>query len=218
MKTNFNTDEIKVVLHRLMFAVTTFIKWLACSVVCGVILGLIGTFFYKLLGLVTVFRETNPWILFGLPVAGLLIVLCYRLAGETRNTGTNLVITAIQSNDEVPVHVAPLIILSTLLTHLCGGSAGREGAALQVGGSIGNFFAKLLHFDDKDTRINDYVRHERLFFRSVWHTDCRRRLFNGSHQCRRDVLRSACTMCGICTHGAEHCKIFRHCWNTFCTR
>ena len=153
MKTNFNTDEIKVVLHRLMFAVTTFIKWLACSVVCGVILGLIGTFFYKLLGLVTVFRETNPWILFGLPVAGLLIVLCYRLAGETRNTGTNLVITAIQSNDEVPVHVAPLIILSTLLTHLCGGSAGREGAALQVGGSIGNFFAKLLHFDDKDTRI-----------------------------------------------------------------
>ena len=153
MKTNFNTDEIKVVLHRLMFAVTTFIKWLACSVVCGVVLGLIGTFFYKLLGLVTVFRETNPWILFGLPVAGLLIVLCYRLAGETRNTGTNLVITAIQSNDEVPVHVAPLIILSTLLTHLCGGSAGREGAALQVGGSLGNFFAKLLHFDDKDTRI-----------------------------------------------------------------
>ena len=73
MKTNFNTDEIKVVLHRLMFAVTTFIKWLACSVVCGVVLGLIGTFFYKLLGLVTVFRETNPWILFGLPVAGLLI-------------------------------------------------------------------------------------------------------------------------------------------------
>ena len=67
MKTNFNTDEIKVVLHRLMFAVTTFIKWLACSVVCGVVLGLIGTFFYKLLGLVTVFRETNPWILFGLP-------------------------------------------------------------------------------------------------------------------------------------------------------
>ena len=51
MKTNFNTDEIKVVLHRLMFAVTTFIKWLACSVVCGVVLGLIGTFFYKLLGL-----------------------------------------------------------------------------------------------------------------------------------------------------------------------
>ena len=79
MKTNFNTDEIKVVLHRLMFAVTTFIKWLACSVVCGVVLGLIGTFFYKLLGLVTVFRETNPWILFGLPVAGLLIVFRLQL-------------------------------------------------------------------------------------------------------------------------------------------
>ena len=77
----------------------------------------------------------------------------YHFTHEDKNTGTNLVITAIQSNAEVPVRVAPLIIISTLLTHLCGGSAGREGAALQVGGSLSNFIAKILHFDDKDTRI-----------------------------------------------------------------
>ena len=218
MKTNFNTDEIKVVLHRLMFAVTTFIKWLACSVVCGVVLGLIGTFFYKLLGLVTVFRETNPWILFGLPVAGLLIVLCYRLAGETRNTGTNLVITAIQSNDEVPVHVAPLIILSTLLTHLCGGSAGREGAALQVGGSIGNFFAKLLHFDDKDTRIMIMCGMSACFS-ALFGTPIAAAVFSMEVISVGIMYYAALLpMCGICTHGAEHCKIFRHCRNTFCTR
>ena len=56
----------------------------------------------------------------------------YRLMNESNNTGTNLVITAIQSDAEVPVKVAPLIIISTLLTHLCGGSAGREGAALRL--------------------------------------------------------------------------------------
>ena len=60
MKTNFNTDEIKVVLHRLMFAVTTFIKWLACSVVCGVVLGLIGTFFYNQASGYGIPRLTSP--------------------------------------------------------------------------------------------------------------------------------------------------------------
>ena len=98
-------------------------------------------------------RTTYSFTLFLLPAAGLIIVFMYRLMNESNNTGTNLVITAIQSDAEVPVKVAPLIIISTLLTHLCGGSAGREGAALQVGGSLGNFFAKLFHFDDKDTRI-----------------------------------------------------------------
>lgn len=77
----------------------------------------------------------------------------YNIVHEAGNRGTNLVITAIQSNDEVPGRVAPLIIVSTLLTHLCGGSAGREGAALQVGGALGNTFAKLFKFDEKDTRI-----------------------------------------------------------------
>lgn len=153
MNKRFDTNELKVLFHRMIFAMSTFIKWLVCSVISGVAIGLIGTVFYKLLSYVTAFREAHTYILFALPLAGLLIILMYRMAGEGANTGTNLVITAIQSNDEVPVHVTPLIILSTLLTHLCGGSAGREGAALQVGGSVGNFFARLLHFDEKDTRI-----------------------------------------------------------------
>ena len=108
---------------------------------------------FRSLQYVTNIRTTYSFTLFLLPAAGLIIVFMYRLMNESNNTGTNLVITAIQSDAEVPVKVAPLIIISTLLTHLCGGSAGREGAALQVGGSLGNFFAKLFHFDDKDTRI-----------------------------------------------------------------
>lgn len=140
-------------LQRARMAALTLIKWLLCSLFTGSFIGLIGALFYKALQYVTSFRIQHPYTLFFLPAAGIIIVLMYHFTHEDKNTGTNLVITAIQSNAEVPVRVAPLIIISTLLTHLCGGSAGREGAALQVGGSLGNFIAKILHFDDKDTRI-----------------------------------------------------------------
>lgn len=140
-------------LQRARMAALTLIKWLLCSLFTGSFIGLIGALFYKALQYVTSFRIQHPYTLFFLPAAGIIIVLMYHFTHEDKNTGTNLVITAIQSNAEVPVRVAPLIIISTLLTHLCGGSAGREGAALQVGGSLGNAFAKLFNFDDKDTRI-----------------------------------------------------------------
>ena len=140
-------------LQRARMAALILIKWLLCSLFTGSFIGLIGALFYKALQYVTSFRIQHPYTLFFLPAAGIIIVLMYHFTHEDKNTGTNLVITAIQSNAEVPVRVAPLIIISTLLTHLCGGSAGREGAALQVGGSLGNAFAKLFNFDDKDTRI-----------------------------------------------------------------
>ena len=153
IKNYFSSERFMEQMQRLRLAVFTLLKWLPCSAIIGVLLGLVGTFFYIGLSYVTSFREANPNMLLLLPLIGLIIVFIYRVSGNAANTGTNLVITAIQSNDEVPVRVAPLMIISTLLTHLCGGSAGREGAALQVGGSIGNFIARLLHFDDKDTRI-----------------------------------------------------------------
>lgn len=140
-------------IQRLKLAVITLFKWLFCSVVCGCFIGSVGAVFHLLLGYVADLRTNYPFLLFGLPVAGIIIVFMYNIVHEAGNRGTNLVITAIQSNDEVPGRVAPLIIISTLLTHLCGGSAGREGAALQVGGALGNTFAKLFKFDEKDTRI-----------------------------------------------------------------
>ena len=140
-------------IQRLKLAVITLFKWLFCSVVCGCFIGSVGAVFHLMLGYVGSLRVEYPYFLFGLPVAGIIIVFMYNIVHEAGNRGTNLVITAIQSNDEVPGRVAPLIIVSTLLTHLCGGSAGREGAALQVGGALGNTFAKLFKFDEKDTRI-----------------------------------------------------------------
>jgi H+/Cl- antiporter ClcA len=149
----FHSDNFRITKQRFELAAFTFLKWLAISVLTGVTMGLIGTVFGHLLTLVTTIRQTYQWLLFLLPVSGLLIVFLYNVTGNGNNKGTNLVITAIQSDEEVPGKVAPLIMLSTLLTHLCGGSAGREGAALQIGGCIGNELAKFFAFDEKDTRI-----------------------------------------------------------------
>lgn len=153
MKPFIDKEYIKTTLQRLRLAILTLIKWMLCSIASGIVIGLIGSFFHSLLDLAAEIRTAHPWILFLLPISGIIIVFIYSLSGCKSSKGTNLVITAIQSNEEVPLKMTPLIIVSTILTHLCGGSAGREGAALQVGGSLGNAFAKLFNFDDKDTRI-----------------------------------------------------------------
>lgn len=153
VKNFFKSDYYRVTKQRFQLAAFTFLKWLAISVLTGFVVGIVGALFGLGLSYVAHLRETYFWLLFLLPFAGLLIVLLYNVTGNGNNKGTNLVITAIQSNEEVPGKVAPLIIISTLLTHLCGGSAGREGAALQIGGCIGNELAKFFAFDEKDTRV-----------------------------------------------------------------
>ncbi len=153
VKNFFKSDYYRVTKQRFQLAAFTFLKWLAISVLTGFVVGIVGALFGLGLSYVAHLRETYFWLLFLLPVSGLLIVLLYNVTGNKNNKGTNLVITAIQSNEEVPGKVAPLIIISTLLTHLCGGSAGREGAALQIGGCIGNELAKFFSFDEKDTRV-----------------------------------------------------------------
>ena len=87
---------------------------------------------------VTQFRSGHRWIIFLLPAAGLLIVFLYRAGGIKHDKGTNLVIGSIRNPEyNVPFRMAPLILITTVITHLFGGSAGREGAALQIGGSLG---------------------------------------------------------------------------------
>lgn len=131
----------------------TSIKWILLAVLSGGIVGSIGTVFYFCLSTVTRTRAEHPWILLLLPFGGLLIVVSYHLLRRDDDAGTNLVISSIHSGDELPVRMAPLIFISTLITHLLGGSAGREGAALQLGGSIGNGIGKLIRLDEKDRHI-----------------------------------------------------------------
>lgn len=135
--------------HRALVSV----KWVIFAILVGTIVGLCGSAFYFGMSYVTILRTADPWLILLLPAGGLVIVGLYHLFHDEKDTGTNLVISAIHSGDELPFRMAPLIFISTLITHLFGGSAGREGAALQMGGSIGNALGRLFRFDEKDKHV-----------------------------------------------------------------
>ncbi len=135
--------------HRTLVSV----KWVIFAILVGTVVGLCGSAFYFGMSYVTSLRTAHSWLIFLLPVGGLVIVGLYHLFHDEKDTGTNLVISAIHSGDELPFRMAPLIFVSTLITHLFGGSAGREGAALQMGGSIGNALGRLFRFDEKDKHV-----------------------------------------------------------------
>ncbi len=135
--------------HRALVSV----KWVIFAILVGTVVGLCGSAFYFGMSYVTSLRTAHSWLIFLLPVGGLVIVGLYHLFHDEKDTGTNLVISAIHSGDELPFRMAPLIFVSTLITHLFGGSAGREGAALQMGGSIGNALGRLFRFDEKDKHV-----------------------------------------------------------------
>lgn len=138
--------------HNLQRLAASF-RWVIFALLVGSAVGLCGTAFYFGLSFVTVLRLQNPWLIWLLPFGGLAIVGLYHLFKDADDTGTNLVISAIHSGDKLPFRMAPLIFVSTLITHLFGGSAGREGAALQLGGSLGNAIGRLFRFDEKDRHV-----------------------------------------------------------------
>ena len=129
------------------------IKWILIGIVSGGVIGGLSTLFGYTIQFVTDFRLQHPWMVFFLPAAGLVIVFLYHSAGIMKPQGTNIVIASIHSGEYLPSRMAPLIFAATVLTHLCGGSAGREGAALQFGGSLAASFGRLIHADRKDMNM-----------------------------------------------------------------
>lgn len=122
----------------------TFLKWVLVAILVGGICGVIGSAFHICIDLVTELRAEHTWVLFLLPVGGLAIFFLYKLSKTKLDT--NRVIESIRSDSDIPLIMAPLIFVSTVITHLLGGSAGREGAALQLGGSIGYNMGRLFKF------------------------------------------------------------------------
>ncbi len=131
----------------------TFIIWIIFSSIIGVIVGIVGTLFHYGVERATDFRMEHPGILWLLPFAGLFIVFLYHFDGMDKNQGTNCVLVGVRNNEKVTLKLAPLIFISTILTHLFGGSSGREGAALQLGGSISSKIGRIMKLDDKDERV-----------------------------------------------------------------
>ncbi|MBQ9647109.1 MAG: chloride channel protein, partial [Oscillospiraceae bacterium] len=126
-------------------------KWLCVAVVTGALCGAVGTAFHVGVERVTELRAAQGWLLYLLPLLGLLIVALYKLLGA-EGLSTNQIIEEVHSGRGVSLALLPAIFLATLLTHFGGGSVGREGAALQMGGAIGYQSARLLRLDESDTR------------------------------------------------------------------
>lgn len=117
--------------------------WLVLAAALGVLCGALGAGFHRLIDLATEIRMAHGWLLWLLPLGGVATLLCYRLCRVRFDAGTNLIITSVTTNEAVPALLAPLIVVGTTLSHLLGASVGREGAALQLGGSVGHNLGKL---------------------------------------------------------------------------
>lgn len=141
------------VLREMVPGFRSLLKWLPLSLLVGVVLGLVGTGFHHAIEIATELRAHYSWIIWLLPVAGALIALIYKGLGLEKDPGTNIVLRSVYSEDSIPFRLAPAIFLGATLTHLTGGSSGREGAALQLGGSIASWIGRMIRLSSKDMVI-----------------------------------------------------------------
>ena len=116
------------------------------------VVGAVGAAFEHALEWATETRQEYSWTLYFLPLVGLFIALWYSKMDMPLERGTNFILTSVRQDHPVRLRLAPSIFITSVLTHLCGGSAGREGAALQLGGAISGNIGHLMHLDDKDSR------------------------------------------------------------------
>ena len=147
------TEHTNETIQALRQNIRYFLQWTFISGMSGVTIGLAGTLCGLGIQKATAFWKSHSWTLYLLPLVGLLIVWLYRFAHEEKNRGTDMVLDSISSTEEVTPATAPLIFISTLLSHLATASVGREGAALQLGGSLGNLIGKAFRLDEKDRKI-----------------------------------------------------------------
>ena len=129
------------------------LKWMGISIVLGGICGIVGALFHISIDWVTQWRVAHSYIVFLLPIGGMIIVFLYHCVHLEYEPGTNTIIKSVRQQEHVPVLLAPAIFLATVVTHLFGGSSGREGAALQIGGSIASSIGHLFNVDKKNMSI-----------------------------------------------------------------
>jgi H+/Cl- antiporter ClcA len=130
------------------------IKWTLLVLPVSIVVGSLVALFLWLLELATKLRWNNEWLLYFLPIVGVVIVASYRFKGKNSDAGNNLIMDEIHKpGGGIPFRMTPFVIISTVITHLFGGSAGREGTAVQIGGSMAHFFARQFKLKNEDVRI-----------------------------------------------------------------
>lgn len=130
------------------------LKWLLITLVAGGLIGSASALLLISLDWVTEYREDNLWIIALLPIAGLIIGLMYHYWGSDVVKGNNVLIEEVHTpKGSIPFKMAPLIYITTVITHLFGGSAGREGTAVQMGGAIADQFTRVFRLRKRDRKI-----------------------------------------------------------------
>nr|WP_242853201.1 voltage-gated chloride channel family protein [Pseudobacteroides cellulosolvens] len=129
-------------------------KYIVIGCLVGLFVGGINSAFLKSLEVATENRLQHPWLIFFLPLAGVFVSFLYVKLGKQSSKGNNLILEKINhENVKIPLRMAPLVFLGTVLTHLFGGSAGREGTGVQMGGSIADWISRVLKLSKQDSRI-----------------------------------------------------------------
>jgi len=137
-----------------IFIIRHLLKWTTITIPLAAVVGSVVALFLWLLEQATRIRWNHQWFLYLLPFTGVLIYFLYRFSGKNAEDGNNLLMDEIHKpGGGVPFRMAPLVLVTTVLTHLFGGSAGREGTAVQIGGSFASFLGKKLKLSKEDTRI-----------------------------------------------------------------
>lgn len=132
----------------------SFIKWIFIGTFVGVITGSIAGLFLKSLELATNLRLQYPWMLFFLPLGGAFVNFLYKKYGKDSSKGNNLILENINEESHiVPLRMAPLVFLGTVITHLFGGSAGREGTGVQIGSCVAEGVGRLFKLNRVDKKI-----------------------------------------------------------------
>lgn len=130
------------------------IKWLLICSILGILVGSVSAFFLVSLQWATELRESHLWLIALLPVAGFAIGLLYHYYGKEVEGGNNLLIDTIHNPKAwIPLKMAPFILIGTITTHVFGGSAGREGTALQMAGAIGDQLSRIFKFNPEDRKV-----------------------------------------------------------------
>ncbi|WP_256009665.1 voltage-gated chloride channel family protein [Desertivirga xinjiangensis] len=149
-----STKSVKENLGEQLTILKNLLKWTFLVIPVAIASGVMVALFLTLLHAAIAYRFSNTWLLYLLPLAGVLIHFIYQKAGKSSEKGNNLIVDEIhEPGAGVPKRMGIIILITTVITHLFGGSAGREGTAVQIGGSVASMFSSWCKLKFPDTKI-----------------------------------------------------------------
>lgn len=128
-------------------------KWVILSIIMGIPIGIVVGLFNRILSVANSYRKEHEYLIYLLPIAGILITFMYLKTRRNAYSGENLLKSEVQSAaKDIPFYMAFVVFIGSLLTTFCGGSAGKEGSAVAMGGTLGDFIARKFKLSDDEQR------------------------------------------------------------------